>query len=87
MKHRYRITPKGRGVEPSDEELARLADGKRLMYDYQRAVRRPTVPLYRDPKAFLVLILIVLLAWLFSGGHGTDPVQDETSTEATDPTP
>ncbi|HOZ41263.1 MAG: hypothetical protein IPO05_04540 [Flavobacteriales bacterium] len=68
MKQHYRITPQGRGPEPSDAEIARLADGKRLLYDYQRATRRPSQPIYRDPKAFLLLLLIVLIAWLVSGG-------------------
>jgi hypothetical protein len=67
MNHRYRIAPKGRASEPSDAELGRYRDSGKLLYNYQRArdslYRRP---LYRDPKAFLVLLLIVLLAWLLS---------------------
>lgn len=68
MKQHYKITPEGRGPEPTDQEIARYADGKRLLYNYHRAIRRPKVPIYRDPKAFLVLLLIVLIAWLASGG-------------------
>lgn len=67
MKHRYRITPEGRGPEPSDAELLRYKDSGKLLHNYQRARnllhRRPV---YKDPKAFLVLLLIVLLAWLIS---------------------
>jgi hypothetical protein len=63
MSTRYRITPEGRGAEPRDEELLRYKDSGKLLHNYQRARdilhRRP---LYKDPKAFLVLLLIVLLA-------------------------
>lgn len=69
MKRHYRITPPGHG-QPSDEEIARLRDARRLVYAYEKAVRQPRRPLYRDPKAFLVLLVIVLLAWLLSGDHG-----------------
>jgi len=69
MKPRFRITPQGAGQEPSDAELLRYRDRGKLMHNYQRArdlMHRK--PLYRDPKAFLALLLIVLLAWLISEG-------------------
>ncbi|MEZ4739662.1 MAG: hypothetical protein R2818_10020 [Flavobacteriales bacterium] len=65
MKRRYHITPEGR-PQPTDKEIERLKDPKRLLYNYEKAVRRPQVPIYKDPKAFLVLLLIVLLAWFLS---------------------
>ncbi len=50
---------------PTDQEIARYRDPKRLIYNYQRAVgmihRRP---LYKDPKAFLALLLIILITIL-----------------------
>ncbi|MCU0319103.1 MAG: hypothetical protein MUE88_03385 [Flavobacteriales bacterium] len=68
MKRHYRITPPGQQA-PTDAELARYRDPKRLVHAYEKAVRRPQRPIYRDPKAFLALLLIVLLAWLLSGQH------------------
>lgn len=79
MKRQYRITPHGH-QPPSDAELARYRDAKRLVHAYEKSVRRPRRPLYRDPKAFLVLLLIVLLAWLLSGDH----VHTETPAANTD---
>lgn len=67
MKHRYRISPQGQGPEPTDNELARYRDSGKLLHNYQRArslMHRK--PLYKDPKAFLALLLIVLLAWFIS---------------------
>jgi len=65
MKQRYRISPEGRKPEPTDADIARYRDPKRLQYNYHRALgllhRRP---IYKDPKAFLALLLIVLVVWL-----------------------
>ncbi len=65
MKQRYRISPEGRQPEPSDAELSRYRDPRRLQYNYHRALglvhRRP---IYKDPKAFLALLLVVLVVWL-----------------------
>jgi len=67
MKTRYRIAPEGRRNTPSDAEIARYRDPKRLVYNYQRARERwHRRPLYKDPRSFLALLLIVLLAWLLS---------------------
>lgn len=65
MKRTYRITPEG-PVLPTDAEITRYQDPKRLIYNYTKAVRRPRKPLYRDPKAFLLLLFIVLVAYLIS---------------------
>jgi hypothetical protein len=67
MKHQYRISPQGKGPEPTDEELLRYRDSGKLIYNYQRASSAlHRKPLYRDPKAFVALLLIVLLAWFIS---------------------
>ncbi|MGV3638108.1 MAG: hypothetical protein ACO1NQ_10760 [Flavobacteriales bacterium] len=65
MKRRYRITPEG-PQQPTEAEIARYRDPQRLIHNYTRAVRRPRKPLYRDPKAFLLLLFIVLIAYLIS---------------------
>ena len=50
MKRRYHISPEGR-PRPTEKEIERLNDPKRLLYNYDKAVRRPKVPIYKDPKA------------------------------------
>ncbi len=63
MNTRYHISPEGRGPEPSEAEVLRYRDSAKLLHNYQRAkVLLHRKPLYRDPKAFLALLLIVLLA-------------------------
>jgi len=67
MKQRYRISPEGRPPEPTDAEIARYRDPERLLYNYQRASHlMHRKPLYKDPKAFMALLLIVLLAWFIA---------------------
>ena len=66
MSKRYRISPQGR--EPlSDGDIARHKDAKRLFFNYHRATQ-PLYkrPLYRDPRSFIALLIIVLLAILIA---------------------
>ena len=86
MKRRYRITPEGHR-QPTDSEIARYRDPKRLLYNYSRAVQRPQKPLYRDPKAFLILLLIVLLAYLISEERRKPEVPVPAPTEQAPPAP
>lgn len=65
MKRQYRISPEG-PLQPTDAEIARYRDPKRLIHNYTKVVRRPKRPLYKDPKAFMLLLLILLLAYLIS---------------------
>jgi hypothetical protein len=78
MKRTYRISPDGK--RPSDEEIARHKDHPRLLANYNKALnmihRRP---IYKDPRAFLAILLIVLLAWLITeaGEKDREPQQDD----------
>ncbi|MBL7952727.1 MAG: hypothetical protein JNM62_13530 [Flavobacteriales bacterium] len=86
MKRRYRITPEGAGQEPTDAEIARYRDPKRLIYNYTKAVQRPKRPLYKDPKAFLLLVLIVLFAIFMSElAEDRQPAEPSGGTEGAPP--
>jgi len=62
MKHRYHISKEGR-KELTDTEITKYRDPKKLLYNYQKAKNLlHKKPLYKDPKSFIVLILIVALA-------------------------
>ena len=80
MKRRYHISPEGR-PRPTEKEIERLKDPKRLLYNYDKAVRRPKVPIYKDPKAFITLLLIVLLAWFIA--ESTGPRKEEPASPVT----
>ena len=66
MRHRYRISPEGR-PPLTDAEVARHADAERLLFNYHKAVK-PLYkrPLYKDPRTFIALLILVLLAILIS---------------------
>lgn len=62
MRRHYRIRDH---VPPTEAETSRYRDFARLVYLHER-MTRPLYkrPLYKDPKAFLVILVIVLLAIL-----------------------
>jgi hypothetical protein len=49
---------------PSDEDVMKYKDFGKLTYNYQKVTRRPKKPFYRDPKAFLALVLLIVIVWL-----------------------
>lgn len=66
MKQRYHISREGQ-APLSDADIARHKDVRRLQYNYQRARQlMHRKPLYKDRRAFLALLLIVLLAVLIA---------------------
>ncbi len=70
---------------PSKESIEKYKDFSALSHEYDKMVKRPKVPLYRDKKMFLVLLLIALVAILLSqmgDEESAEQDQDEpTSTE------
>ena len=55
-------------VIPSDEVIAKYRNFKQLNVSYNEFTKRPKVPLYKNKKMFLFLMLIGLVAWLVSEG-------------------
>ena len=51
---------------PTKEDMAKYKDFSRLSHEYDKVVKRPKVPLYKNKKMFLILLLVVLLAYLLS---------------------
>ena len=65
MKKEYRIR-KGTDA-PVDAEVGRYRDFGKVLYAHQRMTRPLYVrPLYKDPRAFLVILLIVLITILIA---------------------
>lgn len=50
--------------EPSTENMKRYKDFASLSHQYDRITKRPKKPLYKDPKLFLFLLLLGLIALL-----------------------
>ncbi len=62
---------------PGDDEISKYKDFGKLIHNYQRATK-PLYhkPLYKQPKVFIFLVMIVLLALLIS--HFAEKEKDQT---------
>ncbi len=69
---KYKINRTKEVKLPSAETIAKYKNYRRLRHEYDRLVKRPKKPLYRDRKLFLVLLLIVLIAYLVSQAINED---------------
>jgi hypothetical protein len=48
-------------LTPTDEQIKRQKDFARLHHDYERLTKRGKRPLYKDPKLFLLILIISLM--------------------------
>ena len=48
-------------LTPTEEQIRRQKDFARLHHDYEKIMKRGKKPLYRDPKLFLLLLIIGLM--------------------------
>lgn len=54
---------------PLDETINKYKDYSKLQVRYNDVVKRNKLPLYKNRKMFLFIILIVLLAYLIASGE------------------
>lgn len=66
---KFKVTSKAKPHEPTKEQLVRYKDFASISHRYERITKRPKKPLYKDPKLFLLLLLvgIILLLVLLEG--------------------
>jgi hypothetical protein len=62
---KYKVIKEKRPL--TDEEIEGLKNFSQLTQSYQRATRRPEVPIYRNKWAFIALVIIVLLVLWMTG--------------------
>ena len=58
---------------PLDETIDKFKDYSKLQVRYNDLVKKNKLPLYKNRKMFLFLILIVLLAYLIASGELSEP--------------
>lgn len=61
---KFSINRKKKDLEPTDEQIKRQKDFSRLHHDYERLTKRGKLPIYRDPKLYLLLVLIGVILFL-----------------------
>ncbi|SFT76629.1 hypothetical protein SAMN05216474_2274 [Lishizhenia tianjinensis] len=68
-------------IEPSEEQLKRYKDFATVSHGYKKLTKRPKKPLYRDPKLFLILFLLGLIAFLVFLENEEEATTNETQVE------
>lgn len=64
---KFSIHREKKEIEPTDEQIKRHKDFARIHHDYERLTKRGKKPVYRDPKLYLLVVIIgivLLLAFL-----------------------
>lgn len=66
---------------PSDEVIEKYRNFRQLNVSYNEFTKRSKVPLYKNKKMFLFLMLIGLVAWLVAEGVFNENKQEKEKTE------
>lgn len=53
-----------KALNPSEEQIKRQKDFSRLHHEYERLTKRGKKPLYKDPKLFMLFILLGIILLL-----------------------
>jgi len=64
---KFSINREKKHLEPSDEQIKRHKDFSRIHHDYERLIKRGKRPFFKDPKLYLLIVLlgvIMLLVFL-----------------------
>ena len=49
---------------PGDDVINKYKDFGKLTHNYDKVTKIPKKPLYKDPKAFIALVLVIVVVWL-----------------------
>ncbi|MBI3240180.1 MAG: hypothetical protein HYZ43_15250 [Flavobacteriia bacterium] len=61
---KFKVNTDTKPKEPTKEQMARYKDFATISHQYDRIAKRPKKPLYRDPKLFLLLLILGLVMLL-----------------------
>jgi len=82
---KYKINRDQPPVPPSKETIAKYKNFAQLSHEYDRLTKKPKVPLYKDKKMFLILLLIVAVAFVIAQMDDEES-KNEDGTSPTDTT-
>lgn len=63
---KYKVNREQPVKMPSKEAIEKYKNFSRLTHEYDKFVKRPKKPLYKDKKMFLIILLIGLVAILIA---------------------
>ena len=58
---KFKVNTDTKPTEPTKEQMVRYKDFATISHRYERLTKRPKRPLYKDPKLFLLLLIIGLV--------------------------
>jgi hypothetical protein len=61
---KFSVNKDKKEFEPTDEQINRQKDFTRLHHSYERLTKRGKRPIYRDPKLYLLFVLIGIILLL-----------------------
>lgn len=66
---KFSVNREKESLEPTKEQIQRHKDFSRLHHEYERLTKRGKKPIFRDPKLYLLAVIIgVLLLLMFWEG-------------------
>lgn len=68
---KFKLNRDTKEIEPNEEQIKRQKDFSRLHHQYETLTKRGKRPIYRDPKLYLLFVLvgIILFLILFEGKY------------------
>lgn len=63
---KYQLNKDKKPSLPSKEMMGKHKDFGKLFHEYETYTKRPKKPIYKDPKYFLFLFIIVVIVYLIS---------------------
>ena len=65
---KFTVNKEQKKLTPTEEQIKRQKDFARLHHDYEKIMKRGKKPLYRDPKLFMLLLIIgIIFLLIFLG--------------------
>jgi len=61
---KFSINKEKKNLEPTEAQIKRQKDFSRLHHEYERLTKRGKKPIYRDPKLYLLIVLIGIILFL-----------------------
>jgi hypothetical protein len=61
---KFSVNREKESLEPTKEQIQRHKDFSRLHHEYERLSKRGKKPIYRDPKLYLLFVLIGIIMLL-----------------------
>ena len=61
---KFSVNRKKKEIEPSDAQIKRHKDFARLHHSYETLTKRSKIPIYRNTKLYVLVVLIAVILFL-----------------------